>query len=231
MTTRAPAVLKIEMMIITTGKPLAHWPKDTVAEEGTWRDFYTGEKLENYSKPWYKKHDERWGEGTDCMGLFTYWPDDFVIHFNESWWEGGCTSSWRGCPCKNEELPPVLFLRGLCPTSKLRTAKPSRGLKYTPIQRPENLRDVWFQGGMSSKLQLNWTGDGKWTFSDDIWNVSASTKAPKDTYALGKWEYFVTGDDENCHDGKPYTTFLKFTGCVEGQFTCDDGQCIRMEQR
>ena len=84
---------------------------------------------------------------------------------------------------------------------------------------------------MSSKLQLNWTGDGKWTFSDDIWNVSASTKAPKDTYALGKWEYFVTGDDENCHDGKPYTTFLKFTGCVEGQFTCDDGQCIRMEQR
>ena len=46
-------------MTITTGKPLAHWPKDTVAEEGTWRDFYTREKLENYSKPWYKKHDER----------------------------------------------------------------------------------------------------------------------------------------------------------------------------
>ena len=24
---------------------------------------------------------------------------------------------------------------------------------------------------------------------------------------------------------------LKFTGCREGEFTCDDGQCVRMEKR
>ena len=30
--------------------------------------------------------------------------------------------------------------------------------------------------------------------------------------------------DENCHDGEPYTTFLKFTGCREGEFTCDGGE-------
>ena len=31
---------------------LTHWPKDVIAEEGVWRDYYTGEQLENYTKPW-----------------------------------------------------------------------------------------------------------------------------------------------------------------------------------
>ena len=41
----------------------------------------------------------------------------------------------------------------------------------------------------------------------------------------------VTGDDVSCHKGEPYTTFFKLTGCLDGDFTCDDGQCVRMEQR
>ena len=215
-----------------TGKPWPHWPEDTDVEEGVWRDYYTGEKLEDFPKPWNTEHDERHGEGTDCLGLSTWWPEQgHVIQFNESWWEGDCTSSWRGCPCKNDELPPLLFLRGLCPSSRLRTMNPNIGLQFTPIQRPHLLRDVWFKGGMSSKIQLNFTGDGKWTLSDDIWNTTANTNAPKDSYALGKNEWLVTGDDLNCHEGEPYKTFLKLTGCLEGEFTCDDGQCVRMEQR
>ena len=31
---------------------LYHWPEDLVAEEGVWRDYYTGERLDNYIKPW-----------------------------------------------------------------------------------------------------------------------------------------------------------------------------------
>ena len=31
--------------------------------------------------------------------------------------------------------------------------------------------------------------------------------------------------------GQPYTTFLKLTGCLDGEFTCNDGECIQMEQR
>ena len=216
----------------SSGKPWVHWPEDTEVEEGVWRDYYTSEKLEDFPKPWMKYHDERYGVGKDCMGLYILWPEEnYVIQYNKSWREEGCTSSWRGCPCKNEELPPLLFVRGLCPTSRLRTMNPNLGLQFTPIQRPDNFRDVWFKGGMSSQIRLNWTGDGKWTLSDDIWNTSAATNAPMDSYALGKNEWLVTGDDENCHDGEPYTTFLKFTGCREGEFTCDDGQCVRMEKR
>ena len=104
------------------------------------------------------------------------------------------------------------------------------------------MRDVWFKGGLSSRIRL----EERWTISDDVFNSTAVTNAPKDSFALGKWEWTVTGDHVNCHKGKlnikkkphyvlflgePYTTFLKFTGCLEGQFTCDDGECIQMEQR
>ena len=67
--------------------------------------------------------------------------------------------------------------------------------------------------------------------SDDVWNATAVTNAPKDSYALGKHEWMVTGDDGLCHKGEPYSTFLKLTGCLEGEFTCDDGACVSMEQR
>ena len=32
-------------------------------------------------------------------------------------------------------------------------------------------------------------------------------------------------------DGSEYTTELKMSGCQEGSFTCNDGQCVSMEQR
>ena len=143
--------------------------------------------------------------------------------------EMDCISAWRGCPCKNDQLPPLLFLRGLCPSSTLKTKNPIAGVRFTPVQRPNNLRNVWFKSGLSSKIHPN--VDGKWTISDDVWNATAVTNAPKDSYALGKHEWMVTGDDKNCHKGEPYTTFLKLTGCLEGYFTCDDGECVRMEQR
>ena len=34
-----------------------------------------------------------------------------------------------------------------------------------------------------------------------------------------------------CGKGKPYTTTLKLTGCKSDEFTCNDGQCIEMEER
>ena len=138
----------------------------------------------------------------------------------------------------------------------MRTKVPTIGTRFTPVQRPDNLRNVWFKGGLSSKIELEGenpdnpsTERMKWTFSDVVWNVTAFTNAPKDSFALGKWEWTVTGDSGNRHKrediiislssvfpffrfpGQPYTIFLKLTGCVDGEFTCNDGECIQMEQR
>ena len=123
----------------------------------------------------------------------------------------------------------MLFLRGLCPFSTLKTRNTIAGTRFTPVQRPHDLRNVWFKSQLSSKIHLN--AAGKWMLSDDVWNATAVTNAPKDSYALGKFEWTVTGDDVNCHKGEPYSTYLKLTGCLEGEFTCDDGACVSMEQR
>ena len=39
------------------------------------------------------------------------------------------------------------------------------------------------------------------------------------------------GDIGCTSDGEEYTTELKLSGCKTGNFTCDDGQCVSMEQR
>ena len=152
-----------------------------------------------------------------------------IITPPSSWWELDCTSAWKGCPCKYDQLPPLLFLRGLCPFSTLWTRNLIAGTRFTPVQRPHDLRNVWFKSQLSSKI--HWHAN-KWTLNDDVANATAITNAPKDSYALGKNEWMVTGDD-GCilHRGEPYSIFLKLTGCLEGEFTCDDGACVSMEQR
>ena len=193
-------------------------------EEGVWRDYYSGEKLENYTKPWNERYPLKRGVGYDCVTMSNY--DTFPI--NESWREDPCTSYTRTCPCSNNKLPPLLSLRGLCPSSLLKTTKPDLGLQFTPVQRPQDLSNMWFQGGMTSKIYFNNT---KWTIDDDVQNVTAVSNAEYNSYVLGKHEWMVTGDDVSCHKGEAYTTFFKLTGCLDGDFTCDDGQCVRMEQR
>ena len=44
-------------------------------------------------------------------------------------------------------------------------------------------------------------------------------------------EWTVTGDSVECNNGFPYTTLLKLSGCKDTEFTCHDGECIKMEER
>ena len=41
----------------------------------------------------------------------------------------------------------------------------------------------------------------------------------------------IEGDSVRCNNGLSHTRSLKLTGCLDGEFTCDDGQCIKMERR
>ena len=61
---------------------------------------------------------------------------------------------------------------------------------------------------------------------------TAVSDATKVSYVIGKHEWTVSNDVFLCHKGQPYTTHLKLSGCnPEGEFTCDDGQCVTMEER
>ena len=173
--------------MISTGRPWLHWPEDTAVQRGVWRDYYSGEKLEDYTKPWIRPRAGVYEpRASKCASIFT---DDPV---NASWWHGPCTTGGniRGCPCTNEGTqPPLLSLRGLCPSSLLNTANPKIGLQFTPVQPPHDLKNVWFQGGMSSKIYFNST---QWIIKDDVQNVTAVSKAAKYSFALGKHQWWVT---------------------------------------
>ena len=68
--------------------------------------------------------------------------------------------------------------------------------------------------------------------TDAVSMVKAESRASKVSYVLGKHEWTVTNDVFSCSKGGSYTTHLKLSGCnPNGEFTCDDGQCVTMEQR
>ena len=212
----------------TDGDPLPHWRKNIEVGKHVWRNYYTGEKLEDYPKPFLPsnqfKDDDR------CLVIKTSWPDNnYVIPFNTSWMAKTCTQAWMMCPCQNQDLPALMYLRGLCPSSLLRTKYPDKGLLYTPIQYQPSLLTL-FSGGMSSTIHFF---ENKWRIEDTVHNATAETTASKEDYALGKHEWLITGDDINCQKtkGENYSTFLKLTGCSEGEFTCNDGECVLMEER
>ena len=63
-------------------------------------------------------------------------------------------------------------------------------------------------------------------------NVEARTDASQISYALGKQKWTITNDTDECSKKQSsYTVEMKLSGCKEDQFTCDDGQCVKMKQR
>ena len=61
--------------------------------------------------------------------------------------------------------------------------------------------------------------------------MTARSSASQNSFALGKHNWTVSGDDYQCSGGNEYTLEMKLTGCESTQFTCDNGQCVKMEER
>ena len=93
-----------------------------------------------------------------------------------------------------------------------------------------NPNNLMFLGGRTTRIQYN-SSSSQWIMTDANFNITAVSKASKASYALGKHKWTVTGDVTDCHEGQPYTTYLKLSGCGGKGFTCDDGQCVAMEER
>ena len=112
-----------------------------MAVEGVWRDYYTGEELDNYTKPWITESGDS-GEGTTthCINYFHGNPK------GKSWQEWVCRQHDSGCPCGYEESP-ILHLRGYCSATYLEQP----GI-YTPYQLQTTTTDVILVGRKVSKI-------------------------------------------------------------------------------
>ena len=182
-------------------------------EEGVWRDYYTGEQLKNYTKPWYTGHDAKYGNRRSCLILHTGLPADL------SWIEMTCNQGAKpiGCPCQSKK-EPIIILRGSCQHSIV-------DLLYRPRQMASNPNELMLLGLYTTRIQYN-SSSSQWIMTDANSNITAVSNASKASYVLGKHKWTVTGDVVDCHKGQPYTTYFKLSGCGGKGFTCDDGQCV-----
>ena len=189
-------------------------------KEEVWRDYYSPhDHLETgVVWPWYNiRGDTDKGDTHNCLLMYTDESAD------DTWDEAQCSSYDQACPCQNAEQP-LLFLRGLCFYNTL-------DMIYTPKQLATNPNNMIILGYQTSNIQYS-DSISQWILTDASSNVTAVSMASKVSYVLGKHKWTVTGDVYECHEGQPYTTYLKLSGCNPiGEFTCDDGQCVAMEKR
>ena len=217
---------KIERFLKTTfeGQRTNDFPDtwlalNDIAIEGEWRDYYSEEKV-NFSLPWAKA-EPTGGRDQNCLQLSfsngTAYTSDL-----------SCTEGSGGsCLCERNPLP-YLRLRGLCSKWNL------LDLLYQPRNDMTDFTKLTFVS-MKTSIGFNrehWAWNMKpLVLTDSLYNMTGTSIAPYESFTLGKHNWTIRGDKFCTRDGTEYTTELKMSGCLEGNFTCDDGQCIRMEQR
>ena len=175
---------------------------------GVWRDYYTGGRLDNFSKPWKPHHGN---EAKTFLMLNTNQP--LKSSWDRTWnyyFDMSCLCEYDGKYEKSWDHPPLLVLWGVEPCSVLRTKDYYAGLSYSSKQSLLSPKDVFFVGGISTQIHYNATTK-MWVLTDAASKVRAETRASKESYALGKRKWTITGDNSNCHEGTTYTKELKLS--------------------
>ena len=157
---------------------------------------------------------------------------------------------WCFCQSILSNRSPPLLLRGLCSSSNLRSNDFTRGVWYTPQQLTSDVQNIFYVGGMSTRIEYN-KPMMRWVLRDVPSNTSAVTLTRRNTYVLGKHNWTIKDDCQRCREEKgqglkEYRTELKLSGCKQGfvfaygghmnptndgEFTCNNGQCVSMKCR
>ena len=160
------------------------------------------------------------------------------------------------CSCKNDK---PLLLRGLCHSSKLKAI--GKGQFYHPQHLPASFDNVFFvlRRNVSkpetefSKVEFNITSK-QWVLSSKDSETRALSSASRESFLVGKHNWTVSKDNQECQLEKGedktanYNIELKLSGCQHGfkddsrgglsdevedygEFTCNNGECVSMENR
>ena len=71
-----------------------------------------------------------------------------------------------------------------------------------------------------------------WQIEEVSFNTTAMSAASYSSFALGSQNWTISNDNKTCSTrGESYSKLLKLTGCMKGEFTCNNGQCIKMDER
>ena len=183
-------------------------------KEGEWHDHYTDQVL-NHSAAWYSWAPD---EGTGANNAYLTKDVEGRIGLDDA-----PGYSKYGCPCENRPKS-FLKLRGLCKNSAISTY-------YQPQNKVDDINELRLIG-LYTTIEYN-KNSGLWKLSVAESNVTGLSKTSLESFTLGRHNWTIIGD-QGCNEdlkSDSYTVELKMSGCKEGQFTCDDGQCISLEQR
>ena len=185
-------------------------PAEDRKTEGEWNDFYTGSLLQNYTLPWA-------GSGPDGK---TAQNCAYLIDGN-TWGDGTCTFPYFACMCSHKPGSYLEF-KGLCPGSLI-------DLHYKPTSNLMDSRELNLQGLKQSSIRYN-NEKELWILDVKDSNVTGASRASHASFTLGKHNWTIKGD-KGCNGGDSYVRELKMSGCQKGNFTCNDGQCVSLDQR
>ena len=185
-------------------------PVEDRNSEGEWNDFYTGEVIHNYTPPWIVSKPNG-GIEQNCAYLLN----------GDTWDDYTCDYPNFACMCTHKPRRYLEF-KGLCPSSAI-------GHYYKPVGNLTDSRKLNFQGLTQTLISYN-DEENAWILDVMDTNVRGVSRATHASFALGKHNWTIKGD-KGCNAGKSYVTELKMSGCQAGNFTCNDGQCVSMDQR
>ena len=124
------------------------------------------------------------------------------------------------CLCQFDQNP-ILRVRGLCKGSNIDT-------HFTLKNLNENIVYMGVTGTVIRFLPST----QEWALNVTLSKTTGLTSAEEMSLILGRHDWSIDNDSAKCNNGRPYTTQLKMSGCkTDGEFTCDDGQCVTMEER
>merc|ERR1712016_34557 len=102
---------------------------------------------------------------------------------------------------------------------------------YMPWNTRQDIRELEFIGPFGSTIHFN-ENQKSWILeTKSEQDTRGRSASPLVSFALGKHQWVIENDTVECGEDGSYMVDLKLTGCQDDEFTCDDGQCIKMEKR
>ena len=179
-------------------------------KDGEWRDFYTGNVIQNYTLPW--RESGSFGENEQNCGF---------LEDENTWGESDCSYDNYACIC-TQEPEFHLELRGSFPSTTV-----DRYYKITNDQ--DDIRKMTFHGLEQTSITYDSVKE-IWILSMSDTNISLTSSASHSSFILGKHNWTVKGS-KDYKQGDQFVTELKMTSCRRGDFTCNSGECINIEER
>ena len=195
-------------------------------KEGVFTTWYTRQLIQYL--PWGPNRPYNDGDLYNCLMLkASLSATEAVNHAaGEEIMVGDETCETSFCPVCSLASPVInINIRGLCSESLFNT-------KYSLTI--DNQGNVLYVGHFSSVLYFDREKE-QWEWYDQMDNSSyASSKSLSNTMLLGRHIFdFSTVKDDPCssESGGSKLRPVKITGCGDAEFTCNDGQCVSIDNR